>query len=197
MEALTHIGGSVRCSSSPKDIQEADKVILPGVGAFADGIAGIRSSGLEDPLKDFAASGRPLLGICLGMQMLFRASYEFGTHSGLSLFDAEIKAIPKTDVKGETLRVPHMGWNSVYPDKDNWEGTILGSITPGTCFYFAHSFAYMDTDNNNVSKLGVSFHGGLSITAVARTRNITGVQFHPERSGKAGLTLLESFLSLS
>jgi glutamine amidotransferase len=204
VEALTHIGASVHCSSSPSDILKADKVILPGVGAFADGMAGIQSKGLQEPLREYARSGRPLLGICLGMQMLFHTSHEFGVHSGLGILEGEIQPIPNRDTSGNPLRIPHMGWNSVHPGKGpgtelgtgSWNGTILEHITPGTCFYFAHSFAYMELGSLPVSKLGVVFHGGHLLTAVTQYNNVLGVQFHPERSGSAGLKLLEAFLSL-
>jgi glutamine amidotransferase len=194
--ALEHLGASVRVSDSPKNIEGADRVVLPGVGAFADGMRGMEERGLIEPLKKYASSGRPLLGICLGMQLLFEASQEFGEHCGLGLLPGRVVAVPATDVDGKPHKIPHMGWSALRRpvSQHSWAGTILANVEEGESVYFVHSFMAVPADKSN--RLADAYYGGQQICAVVQWGHVYGCQFHPEKSGKIGLTILTSFLQI-
>ena len=136
VKALRHEGADVRVSEDPAEIQHAERLVLPGVGAFADGMEKLRHRGLVDPLREFVATGRPFLGICLGMQLLFDESTEFGRHEGLGVIAGKVELIPRAPGR----KVTHIGWNRIAPAGRGWAGTPLESHEPGTMMYFVHSY---------------------------------------------------------
>jgi len=179
--------------SDSKVISQAEGLVLPGVGAFADGMRGLRERGLMEPIKAYAQSGRPLLGICLGMQMLATASEEFGRHEGLGLIPGEVVAIPDRSVDDQPLKVPFIGWATISPGqaKAN-EGCLLQAHTATASVYLVHSFQVRPTDPEHL--LATYGFGGHRITAAIRSKNITGLQFHPEKSGCVGLDIMRRFV---
>lgn len=180
-------------SSSPEEVLAADALVLPGVGAFADGMAGLQKLGLDDAVKKAVAAGTPLLGICLGMQMLFDEGEEFGCHKGLGLIPGRVVKLADRDTDGAPLRIPHVGWNGLYPVGSEQFTDILAPLTPGDETYFVHSFA-AETDAS--FHLADTFYGGHAVTAAVRCKNVFGTQFHPEKSGRIGLAILGEYLRL-
>ena len=182
-------GGKPLISQDPQELKNAKKVILPGVGAFSAGMNGLKKRKLVEPILEYVKSNRELLGLCLGMQLLFKKSEEFGNHMGLGFFDETIKQIiPKQKDK---YKIPHVGWNSLTKTKNTkWHGTILENIDEGDMVYFVHSFA------SKVGKhsLAHTEYGGEIFSSAVALDNIIGTQFHPEKSGKVGLKILEKFI---
>ena len=172
----------------------AELLVLPGVGAFQDGMAGLEKLGLVEPIRQKAAAGTPLLGICLGMQMLFDESEEFGLHKGLGLIPGRVVKIPDTDADGKPQRVPHISWNPLYPGggRADFAGTALANVTPGEECYFIHSYEAKPADD--ADRLADTVYGGRKICAAAIHGNVLGCQFHPEKSGPVGLKIIEEFL---
>ncbi len=192
--AFEHCGAVVKLAHDAAEIEQAERLVLPGVGAFADGMQGLRERGLIEPIRRYAASGRPLMGICLGMQMLATASEEFGEHEGLNLIPGRVRAIPRVAVDGSPLKTPHIGWSALLkPSNANWTGTILGTTAPESSVYLVHSFA-VDVDDS-ADLLSHCVYGGHRISAVIRRSAISGCQFHPEKSGPAGLRIIDGFLA--
>ncbi len=193
---LEHCGAKVIVTSESEVILSAARVVLPGVGAFANGMAELAKNGLDQVVLEVAARETPLLGICLGMQMLFDESEEFGDTRGLGLIPGKVITIPSTTIDNQPQKVPHIGWNSlqVPPGRDNWQNTLLRKIKPGDAAYFVHSYMVCPSDSKDL--LADCYYGGRSISAAVEKDNICGTQFHPEKSGKVGLAILESFLSL-
>jgi glutamine amidotransferase len=196
--AFAHCGGEVVLTGDPRAVAEADRLVLPGVGAFAHCVRALETYGLIEPVKSFVASGRPMIGICVGMQMLFEGSEEFGRHLGLGFLTGWIKRIPDTDASGTEHKIPHIGWNALsLPEEtngDRWSETILNGVTPGTEVYFVHS--YTAWPENAQHRLADVEYGGRRISAAVQKDNIFGTQFHPEKSGPAGLRIIDSFLKL-
>lgn len=179
------IGEEVKVSSDPSEIASAEKIILPGVGAFGDAIDKLRASGLDTVICDKAKSGTPLLGICLGMQLLFEKSYEYGEHTGLGLISGSIR--PIADVIPASLKIPHMGWNALKYTKENPD--LFRFIKEGDYVYFVHSFYAADCEKDTIA---VTEYGAPLTAAVAKG-SIMGCQFHPEKSGQVGLNILKAF----
>lgn len=194
--ALEHCGASNVCiTSSSDDIQSADRLILPGVGAFKDGILGLNTLGLIEPIKTYVLKKQPLLGICLGMQMLATRSHEFGETEGLCLIEGDVIPIPSKTLDGERLKIPHIGWVPLHPgQKSSWSGTVLQDLPLGGSVYLVHSFHMKPTNSNDI--LATATYGGHEITAAIQRENVIGCQFHPEKSGESGLQLLRRFLAL-
>jgi imidazole glycerol-phosphate synthase subunit HisH len=194
--SLEHCGASVVVTSEPCLIRDARRVVLPGVGAFPDGMSTLRQHGLDEVVRSVADKGVPLLAVCLGMQMLFDESEEFGTTAGLGLIPGKVVALPSTDAKGGRLKIPHIGWEELRPPAAaaGWRSGALGNIRPGEAVYFVHSF--MAEPARKDHRLADCVYGGVSIAAAVGRDNIIGYQFHPEKSGDVGLRLLKSFLSL-
>lgn len=187
-----HCGAAVRVSASPDAVWRAERLVLPGVGAFGDGMAKLRERGLDHAVHEFVKSGRPLLGICLGMQMLFDASEEFGSHQGLGLIAGKVARIP-----ADGRKVPHIGWAPIHPPADTkrpWQGTLLQGTADGTAFYFVHSYTGFPADAGD--RLADADYLGARISAVVARGNVMGTQFHPEKSGPAGLAVIARFLDL-
>lgn len=181
------IGAEVVVTGDEALIRKAEKIVLPGVGAFEDAAKKLKASGLDRVIKEEVKNGKPLLGICLGMQLLFDKSYEYGEHSGLSLIKGNIK--PIRDVIGADLKIPHIGWNPLIIKKEN---PLFKFIKDGDCVYFVHSFYAADCDD---SVIAVSEYGA-NLTAAVANGNVYGCQFHPEKSGKVGLAILKAFCQM-
>ena len=195
--ALEHFGAEVALSDEPEQIAASPRVILPGVGAFANGMEGLRSRGLVEPLRDYAATGRPLLGICLGMQMLVAESEEFGRHEGLGIIPGKVVAIAGRDPKGTAMKVPHIGWSTLArpPARTRWDGTILQGLAGDSTAYFVHSFTVVPREEGD--RLADTFYGDCRVSAAIQRGNVSGCQFHPEKSGPVGLAIIKNFLELS
>ena len=178
------IGVEVVVTADPEVLKSAERIVLPGVGAFEDAAKKLRDSGLDKVLIELANNGKPLLGICLGMQMLFEKSYEYGEHEGLGLIKGAVK--PIKGVIPDDLKIPHIGWNPLIYKK---ETPMFKYINDGDCVYFVHSFYAADCDDSVVA---VSEYGAL-LTAAVQNKNVFGCQFHPEKSGKVGLDILRAF----
>jgi imidazole glycerol-phosphate synthase subunit HisH len=192
--ALEHCGGTVTVTADHDVLLASPRVILPGVGAFANGMAELRRCGLDDVAREIAARGIPLLGICLGMQMLLDESEEFGVSIGLGLIPGKVVPVPAIDASGLPQKVPHIGWNTlVVPESTRyWGDTPIRGVKPLEAVYFVHSFmAQPDDDRDRVAD---TLYGGIRISAVIGRGNVFGCQFHPEKSGAVGLKVLRAFL---
>jgi len=193
--ALEHCGATVELSGEPEAIRTAEQIVLPGVGAFADGMRGLEERGLVRPLIDYAHSGRPLLGICLGMQMLASVSEEFGEHAGLGLIAGRVVPVCSRSSNGEPLKVPHIGWVPLRrPDGRVWAVSPLSDTEVGSAVYLVHSFHLVPDSPEDL--LAYCEYGGNRVTAAVGRGKTWGFQFHPEKSGPAGLQMLRSFLSM-
>ncbi|MBL7156709.1 MAG: imidazole glycerol phosphate synthase subunit HisH [Candidatus Omnitrophica bacterium] len=186
--ALNFLKGKPKISESPKDVEKADKLVLPGVGAFGDAMTGLKKRGLIEPLRQFLDSGGVYLGICLGLQILFEESEE-GNAKGLGIFKGKIKRF----TEGSGIKVPHMGWNSIDQRPNAKNQRLLEDIKDGSYFYFDHSY-YADPDDKDIVAATTSY--GTNFTSMVCKDNIYAVQFHPERSQDLGLKLLENFVKL-
>jgi len=183
-------------TSAKREIARASHLVLPGVGAFRDGMHALQERGLVEPLQDYCNENRPFLGICLGMQMLADKSEEFGHTAGLGIISGQNQRIPRTAADGSVQKVPHIGWGPIQPvvTSRGWQGTIFNNIIDGTPFYFVHSYSVATDDDN--ARLAVSDYNGYELTAVINRGHVYGTQFHPEKSGPAGLKVLENFLNI-
>ena len=181
------IGADVTVTADPAVLQAADKIILPGVGAFQDAAKKLRESGLADLLKELAAEGKPLMGICLGMQLLFEKSYEYGEHEGLGLIPGQV--VPMAGVIPASYKIPHIGWNALHLRQ---ETPILRYVKEGDCVYFVHSYYAVGCEEYVVAD---TEYGAMLTAAVARG-NVYGCQFHPEKSGDVGLAILRAFCEM-
>ncbi len=194
--AFERCGGLPVLSGDAAEIARADRLVLPGVGAFGDCMAALAARGLDGPIMDFVATGRPFLGICVGMQILLDWGEEFGGAAGLGLIPGRVAQILPQETGGVSRKIPHIGWAGLVPRTEagaqSWQGTLLSATPPGTPFYFVHSYSAAPTDTSHI--LAVADYQGFPVTAAVRRDNITGTQFHPEKSGSAGLGLLERFL---
>ena len=177
-------------TGDPEVIEKCDRIILPGVGAFSDAAKKLKESGLGDVVKEQAAKGKPVLGICLGMQLLFEKSYEYGEHEGLGLIKGNVR--PIADVVGKELKIPHIGWNALIFPKDKEKSPLYKYTNEGDFVYFVHSYYAADCDE---SITAVSEYGAM-ITASVQNGNIYGAQFHPEKSGNVGLGILKAFCDI-
>lgn len=171
-------------SGDSNALDMCDRIILPGVGAFADAALKLRQARLDKYLIEQAARGKPLMGICLGMQLLFDISYEFGEHKGLGLIGG--KVCPLADCLPKELKVPHMGWNAIDIVRDD---SLLKYVKSGEYMYFVHSYYAKDCDADVIAYADY----GMPVTAAVRRGNVMGAQFHPEKSGAAGLAILKAF----
>lgn len=184
VSSLKAIGEDAIITKNCEDIKKADKLILPGVGAFGDAIKKFEASGLKDIVLQEVKNGKAILGICLGMQMLFEKSYEFGEYEGLGLLKGEVIAMNGT--LPENLKIPHIGWNAL---KFKTENKLFSLINDGDCVYFVHSFYAVGCDDS----LLATTEYGKEITAAVAKDNVYGCQFHPEKSGSVGLDILRGF----
>lgn len=184
VSSLKSIGVDAVITSDPKVIENADRLILPGVGAFGDASEKLKISGLEGIIKNAVEKGTPLMGICLGMQLLFEKSFEYGEHQGLGLLKGNVIGMEGTIPKD--LKIPHIGWNSL---KFTSTSSIFKYINEGDCVYFVHSFYAVDCEDSLIA----TAEYGRDLTAAAQKGNVYGCQFHPEKSGSVGLKILKAF----
>lgn len=185
--SLKKIGVEAVVTKDADIIKNADRIILPGVGAFGDAAEKLRATGLVDVIKEQAQSGKPFLGICLGMQLLFDKGYEYGEHDGLGFIKGNV--IPLDGKIPSELNIPHMGWNALSLDKNC---PLFKYIEDGDCVYFVHSYFATDCDESVVA----TAEYGISVTAAVGKGNIFGCQFHPEKSGETGLKILKAFCEI-
>ncbi len=186
--SLKAIGYEVSVTSDEAEIAAADRVILPGVGAFEDAAEKLRASGMADVVRREAAAGKPVMGICLGMQLLLEKSFEYGEHEGLGLIPGNVR--PIGDVIPEGLKIPHIGWNRItFPGEKH---PLFKYIDEGSYVYFVHSYYAADCDESTIA---VTDYGAPLTAAVARG-NVMGCQFHPEKSGDVGLAILKAFCEM-
>lgn len=192
--ALEVCGGEVTVAETPEELTAADRLVLPGVGAFGDVMAALRSRGLDDAVRDFAATGKPFLGICVGMQVLFDRSQEFGDHQGLGLLKGKVTKIPDTGTDGKPHRIPHIGWREIIPPDDTQtrNDTIFFGLDWPVHTYFVHSYTASPAEDRD--RLADTDYDGRLICAAVRRDNVWGCQFHPERSGPTGLEMMRNFL---
>ena len=181
------VGADVVVTDDRSVISAADKILLPGVGAFEDAARKLRERGLDGFIKEQAAEGKPLMGICLGMQLLFEKSYEYGEHDGLGLIEGTVR--PIADVIPAGLKIPHIGWNGLNFRKYS---PIFKSVNEGDCVYFVHSYYAADCEASTVA----TAEYGAPLTAAVQSGNVFGCQFHPEKSGTVGLSILKAFAEL-
>jgi glutamine amidotransferase len=183
-KALEHVGFKrVIVSSNPELVKEAKALVLPGVGAFRDAMRNLRSLSLLEPLLEYIDSGRPFLGICLGLQLLFEKSYEFGETTGLGVFEGEVSLLPAS------VKIPHIGWNQVWVKK---KGGLFKGIEEGSFFYFVHSYRVVPKREEVIAS--TTDYGEYFVSSVEKG-NVWAVQFHPEKSQRLGLRLLRNFLN--
>ena len=194
--ALELLGADAVISSKPADILAAERVVIPGVGAFAEGMKGLHERGLVGPIREFAGSGRPILGICLGAQLMLTHSEEHGTHEGLDLLKGIVVALREPAPGGENYKIPQIGWNSLnlpdYASSSLWDKTILRGIPEESEVYFLHT--YINNLHDSRASIAVTEYGHDRFCSVFQSKNISGIQPHPERSGEVGLRILRNFL---
>jgi glutamine amidotransferase len=200
--ALDWLGAEVEVTDAPERILDATHLILPGDGAFGYGMGLLRDKELVDPILEFIASGRPFLGICVGMQLLLSESEEFGRHPGLDVVPGRVVPFAKPEDAG--FKIPHIGWSFLHHPGESsnghggrpaaWDGTILADLKAGDSVYFVHSFLAEPADSTY--RLADTVYGGQAVCAVIATGNVTGCQFHPEKSGPVGLRILKRFVEL-
>lgn len=182
--ALKHLNIPSKVSNEISEIKGADKLILPGVGAFNKAMYNLNNRGLTDVIKDKVNSGTPILGICLGMQMLFQKGYENGECNGLSFIDGNVKLLePK-----EKVKIPHIGWNRL---EYNSQNDLIKGLDENSFVYYVHSYAATDMNDKNL--IGFSNYGGIKVPSIVCKDNVYGTQFHPEKSGEVGLKILKNF----
>ncbi len=180
-KGLAKAGFPARVTADPDKVRKADKVVLPGVGAFGDAMANLQRAGMVEVIYEIVKAGKPFLGICLGLQLLFEASEEGGFHQGLKILAGQVRLLPPG------LKVPHMGWNQIELQKND---PLLKGIPDGSAFYFVHSYYVVPADRNVVTALT---EYGIRFTSVAGSGNVFGIQFHPEKSSSLGLQILKNF----
>ena len=186
--SLKSIGAEAIVTPDPDEIRAADRIILPGVGAFADAAEKLRATGLDQVLMEEAARGKPVMGICLGMQMLFEESHEYGIHKGLGLIPGRV--IPMTGYIPEGLKVPQIGWNPLIFKGD--KHPLLKYVSEGDCVYFVHSYFASDCTESVIA----TAEYGRELPAAVAKGNVMGCQFHPEKSGEVGLNILKAFCEM-
>ena len=186
--SLKSLGYEVEITADPDRLRAADKLFLPGVGAFRDAQERLFSTGLADVIRELAAEGKPLMGICLGMQLLFDKSYEYGEYEGLGLIPGNV--VPMEGSIAPELKIPQMGWNALIRKRSH---PLLKDVKEGDCVYFVHSFYAADCDDSLVA----TTEYGKELTALVAKDNVMGCQFHPEKSGNVGLKILRAFSAMT
>lgn len=197
VRALEHCGGAVTViDRAPAGGHLPERLVLPGVGAFTDGMQELQERGFDELVKRYAATGRPFLGICVGAQVLFDVGEEFGDWPGLGLIPGRVQPVPPLDASGKPHRIPHIGWSALHRPAAlaGWDASILAGQEPGQPVYFVHSFHPVPQKEEH--RLADTFYDGSRICAAVRRDNLFGCQFHPERSGPLGLAVLRTFLRL-
>ena len=189
--SLRHIGAQCTVTREENALRAADRIILPGVGAFGDAAEKLHALRLDALLRDLAGQGKPLMGICLGMQLLFDKSHEYGEHAGLGLVPGEVADL-REDLTDKTLKVPHMGWNSLHLNRP--DDPLLAGVREGDFVYYVHSFYATGCGEALAAS---SDYGGVTVAGAVRRGSVCGTQFHPEKSGKIGLQMLRNFAAMA
>lgn len=202
LRACQTVGLEAEITNSSAVVQRAPAIILPGVGAFGEAMDNLRALGLIDVIRAAVEEGKPLLGICLGMQLLMMESWEFGHREGLGIIQGDVVKLPEGMSGGCRLKVPQVGWNGIRPVGDDqlieragasWSGTVLEGLADGEHFYFVHSYYCRPSDS---AVLALTEYGSLPFSSAVRRDNVQGCQFHPERSGPQGLQIYKNFASI-
>jgi glutamine amidotransferase len=194
INAFAKIGVEATLESDPSKLIQYDKLILPGVGAFGDAMEHLKSNGMDEAVKAYASSGKPLLGICLGMQLLFESSEEFGSHKGLGLIPGKVVAFDESKFD-HSLKVPHMGWNELFQVSSEEVGSrsaLFANLPDDFYLYFVHSYHAVCDDKYAIGKT----HYGYAFVSAVQNDNIYGIQPHPEKSHENGLQIIENFAKL-
>jgi imidazole glycerol-phosphate synthase subunit HisH len=197
VRALRACGAEVTVVDHANQVSQLpERMVLPGVGAFIDGMQELRKRGFDDLVKRFADTQRPFLGICVGAQMLFEVGEEFEEHPGLGLIEGRVKAVPAIDTNGKPHRIPHIGWSALQRPfaRPSWQGSLLADVAEREPAYFVHSFAPNPT--HEADRLADTHYNGVRICAAVQRGALMGCQFHPERSAGAGLSMLKRFMRL-
>lgn len=190
IKAFNNFGQNAFITEEADDIKSANAIVLPGVGAFKSGMEGLIIRDLVNTVKDFSKTGKPILGICLGAQLLMSKGYEFGTFDGLDIIRGEVEIFKKIKDK-----IPHIGWNEAFSPKEvSWSKTILRSIKQYSDLYFVHSYLLKPKNKKNI--LSLTKYGGLEFCSAIYKDNVYGCQFHPEKSGEVGLKIIKNFINL-
>ena len=189
LSSLNYVGLDTKLTNNIEEIKNAKGIILPGVGAFRDAIGNLEKYGLKETLINEAKNGKPFLGICLGMQMLFEKSYEYGEYEGLGLINGTVEEIKKYIPENSDLKIPHMGWNSLIINERFKDDKILKDIDNNEYVYYVHSY-FAKTDTKNIVTYS---EYGTKISGIVKNENVYGMQFHPEKSGDTGLKLLKNW----
>ena len=189
LSSLNYVGLNTKLTNDIEEIKNANGIILPGVGAFRDAIGNLEKYGLKETLINEAKNGKPFLGICLGMQMLFEKSYEYGEYEGLGLINGTVEEIKKYIPENSDLKIPHMGWNSLIINERFKDDKILKDVDNNEYVYYVHSY-FAKTDMKNIVTYS---EYGTKIPGIVKNENVYGMQFHPEKSGDTGLKLLKNW----
>ena len=189
LSSLNYVGLDTKLTNNIEEIKNAKGIILPGVGAFRDAIGNLEKYGLKETLINEAKNGKPFLGICLGMQMLFEKSYEYGEYEGLGLINGTVEEIKKYIPENSDLKIPHMGWNSLAINDGFKDDKILKDVDNNEYVYYVHSY-FAKTDTKNIVTYS---EYGTKIPGIVKNENVYGMQFHPEKSGDTGLKLLKNW----
>lgn len=190
-QALHNIGLEVVISTDPEELQSADAAVLPGVGAFADAMKNLERQGMTDGIRNYISSGRPFMGVCLGLQLLFTESEEFGITKGLGLLPGKVKRFSNLGSGGEQVKVPQIAWNEIYTGNVKWDNTPLKSLHPNDHMYFVHSYYVEPTDKECI--LSLTQYHGKEYTSSVFQENIFACQFHPEKSADKGLSIYQNW----
>jgi len=191
-QAFTHLGYQTLASSTPREIASADALVLPGVGAFGDAMDNLKKQDLIQPIFDFIETGKPFLGICLGMQLLFSESEEFGNHKGLNLIEGAVRKFPSKDSLERKLKVPQIAWNKIHkPENISWKATPFEHIHDGEFMYFIHSYYTLPAQKND--EIATTNYGFFQYCSAVKKHNIFAVQFHPEKSANKGLKIYDEW----
>lgn len=189
-KAFQHFGADISISEEASDLELAAAIVLPGVGSFEAGMRGLKVRGLINAVKQFAEKNKPMLGICLGAQLMLGRGYEFGEFLGLDIIPGKVIRFPELENKE---KIPQVGWNEVYPENPaSWKDSILGTLPPNFNAYFVHSYTLVPDDAKYV--LGKTTYGGYEFCSIIKRGNIYASQFHPEKSGQVGLEIIRNFI---
>jgi glutamine amidotransferase len=192
-KAMRYLGAEVLSTEDPELIKKSDGLVLPGVGSFKTAMCGIKVRGLDSVIKEFSLADKPVLGICLGAQIMMTKGYEFGECEGLDLVKGNVMRFPRVDSR---FKVPHIGWNKIFSNTVlSWEQTILDEVLENSFVYFVHSYVLEPEDKGNA--LSSTSYGNLEFCSVIKSGNTYGVQFHPEKSGEVGLLILKNFIDIA